>query len=176
MLYLKTFSHLWQYLSELFLEWEIFQIKFEEKLKTPILCWVTFSENRAVYEIRSIIVVEPERPQTMWGTGVSYWISKAWSQTPAPVHPHPHVHKHCMLDKQGYMQPRAFTRPRTRAYARIRSRACKHKYVIFIAFRHQQCLANALKCYVIRTLSVLFTLWYKCMSHMFQWLLIGCEW
>jgi hypothetical protein len=30
----ETFSHLWQYLTEFFLEWEIFQIKVVEKIKT----------------------------------------------------------------------------------------------------------------------------------------------
>jgi hypothetical protein len=39
---MKTFLHLWQYLAELFLEWEIFQIKVVEKIKTHILCTVTF--------------------------------------------------------------------------------------------------------------------------------------
>jgi hypothetical protein len=36
----KTFLHLWQYLAEFFLEWEIFQIKVVEKIKTHILCSV----------------------------------------------------------------------------------------------------------------------------------------
>jgi hypothetical protein len=30
---MKTFSHLWQYLAEFFLEWEMFQIKAVEKIK-----------------------------------------------------------------------------------------------------------------------------------------------
>jgi hypothetical protein len=59
---MKTFSHLWQYLAEFFLEWEMFQRKFVEKIKTHILCSVTFFyENRAVYEIISTNMVEPER-------------------------------------------------------------------------------------------------------------------
>ena len=37
---MKTFSRLWQYLAEFFLEWEIFQIKIVQKIKTHILCWV----------------------------------------------------------------------------------------------------------------------------------------
>jgi hypothetical protein len=39
---MKMFSHLWQYLAELFLEWEIFYIKVVEKIKTHILFHVTF--------------------------------------------------------------------------------------------------------------------------------------
>jgi hypothetical protein len=34
---MKTFPHLWQYVAELFLEREIFQIKVVEKIKTRIL-------------------------------------------------------------------------------------------------------------------------------------------
>jgi hypothetical protein len=33
---MKTYVHLWQYLAEFFLEWEIFQIKVTEKIKTRI--------------------------------------------------------------------------------------------------------------------------------------------
>jgi hypothetical protein len=40
---MKTFSHLWQYLAELFLEWEMFDIKVVEKIKRHILCSATFS-------------------------------------------------------------------------------------------------------------------------------------
>ena len=39
---MKTFLNLWQYLTEFFLEWEMFQIKFVEKIKKHILCSVTF--------------------------------------------------------------------------------------------------------------------------------------
>jgi hypothetical protein len=38
---METFSHLWQYLAELLLEWEMFQIKFIDKIKTHVLCSVT---------------------------------------------------------------------------------------------------------------------------------------
>jgi hypothetical protein len=39
---MKTFSRLWQYLAEFFLEWEMFQIKAVDKIKTHILCSVKF--------------------------------------------------------------------------------------------------------------------------------------
>jgi hypothetical protein len=39
---MKTFFHLWQYLAEFFLEWEMFKIKVAEKIKTHILQSVTF--------------------------------------------------------------------------------------------------------------------------------------
>ena len=62
---MKTFSHLWQYLAELFLEWEMSQIKIVEKIKTHILCSERFSENRAVYEMVSKNVVELEAAENM---------------------------------------------------------------------------------------------------------------
>jgi hypothetical protein len=40
---MKTYVHLWSYLAQLFLELEMFQTKVVEKIKTHILCSVTFS-------------------------------------------------------------------------------------------------------------------------------------
>jgi hypothetical protein len=61
---MKTFSHLWQYIVEFFLESEMFQIKVVEKIKIHILCSVIFvSEKRAVYEIMSKNMVRKETPQ-----------------------------------------------------------------------------------------------------------------
>ena len=39
---MKTFSHLWQYLAECFLEWKMFEIKVVEKVKIHIFCSVVF--------------------------------------------------------------------------------------------------------------------------------------
>ena len=50
---MTTFSHLWQYLAELFLEWEMFQIEVVDKIEIYILSSVIFSENRTVYEMMS---------------------------------------------------------------------------------------------------------------------------
>jgi hypothetical protein len=41
----------------------MFQMKVVEKIKTHILCSVTFPQKRAVNEIMSKNVVEPEGPQ-----------------------------------------------------------------------------------------------------------------
>ena len=41
-LYLKTNIHFWSYLAHLFLKWEMFETKIVEKIKTHILCSVTF--------------------------------------------------------------------------------------------------------------------------------------
>jgi hypothetical protein len=35
---MKTFSHLWQYLADILLKREMFQIKIVKKIKTPIIC------------------------------------------------------------------------------------------------------------------------------------------
>jgi hypothetical protein len=37
-----TFSHLWQYVAEFFLEWEMFQIKVPGKIRKHILWSMTF--------------------------------------------------------------------------------------------------------------------------------------
>jgi hypothetical protein len=39
---MKTFSHLWQYFAEFFLEWEMFHIKSVDEFKKHILCLITF--------------------------------------------------------------------------------------------------------------------------------------
>jgi hypothetical protein len=39
---MKTCVHLWQYRAEFFVEWEIFQIKVVEKIRTHILCSIIF--------------------------------------------------------------------------------------------------------------------------------------
>jgi hypothetical protein len=39
---MKTYSHLWQHLDELLLEWEMIQINVVEKIKLHILCWTFF--------------------------------------------------------------------------------------------------------------------------------------
>ena len=39
----QTDIHFWSYLAQFFLEWEMFQTEFIEKIKTHVLCSVTFS-------------------------------------------------------------------------------------------------------------------------------------
>ena len=57
----------------------MFQTKVVEKIKTHILCSVSFfSENRAVYEIMWENIVEPDRPQmTIQRMRIAHWIPKA---------------------------------------------------------------------------------------------------
>ena len=87
----------------------MFQITVTEKIKAHTLFSVTFSKNRAVYEIKSKNIVKPERTQTIWRLCVAYWISKptraqirACARAPTPTHPptrtrartHTHTHIH----------------------------------------------------------------------------------
>jgi hypothetical protein len=48
-----------------------------ENQNTHFMFSKAFSENRAVYEIMSKNLVEPERPQTIWLMRVACWVSKA---------------------------------------------------------------------------------------------------
>ena len=50
-----------------YLEWELFQTKVIKKIKTQILCSVTFFENRTVYEIIWKNRLKPERSQMKYG-------------------------------------------------------------------------------------------------------------
>ena len=48
--YITTTTHFPSHLTHFSLEWEMFQTKVVDKLKTHILCSVTLFDNRAVYE------------------------------------------------------------------------------------------------------------------------------
>jgi len=55
----------------------MFQTKVVHKIKTHILCSVTFFENRAVYEIMWENIVERSRSQmTIWRMRIACWITK----------------------------------------------------------------------------------------------------
>ena len=68
-------SHLAQFL----LEWNMFQTKVVQKIKTHILCSTTFfSENLTIYEIMWKNILGPGRPQmTTWHMRIACWIPKA---------------------------------------------------------------------------------------------------
>ena len=57
---MKTNTHLWSDLNQFYFEWEVYQIKAAEKIKTRILNPVTFFRKKdAVYEIVWKNIVEP---------------------------------------------------------------------------------------------------------------------
>jgi len=68
------------WLTEFFLEWEMFQKKFVEKIKTHILCSVTFffPENRTICEIMWGDNVNPDRTQMkIRSMRFACWINRA---------------------------------------------------------------------------------------------------
>ena len=90
---MKPFSHLWQYLSEFFSEWEMFQIKVVNKIKIHILCSIIFfSENRAICVTVSKIMVEPERLQMAIWLRLACKINKATRPSPC-THTDTHIHR-----------------------------------------------------------------------------------
>ena len=62
-LYMKTNIHFWSYLAQFFLEWEMFQTKFVEEIKTHILFSVTSFRKSCLLEIMLKNIVENGRPQ-----------------------------------------------------------------------------------------------------------------
>ena len=76
---MKPNINFWSYLAQLSSEWEMFQTKFVDKIKTHVLYSVTFFFRKsAVYRIMWRETVEPSRPQmTVWRMRVECWIPKA---------------------------------------------------------------------------------------------------
>ena len=69
--------------------------KVVEKIKTHILCSITFSDNRTVYEIMSKTIVETEKPQmtSQYGAYVlRAGLPHAHAHAHAPGYPHAHMH------------------------------------------------------------------------------------
>ena len=66
------------YLAHFFLEWEMFQTKVVEKIKTHFMFSIFFFENRAVYEIMWENTVQRGRPKTtIWCKRIASWIHRA---------------------------------------------------------------------------------------------------
>jgi hypothetical protein len=71
------------------------------------------------------------------------------------------AHARFMLDKQGYRRTRACTCSRVRASTPTHARTLMQKQIwkyVILVFHSSNCFANALQCYVIRTLLVLLRL------------------
>jgi hypothetical protein len=110
---MKTFSRLWQYLVEFFLEWEMFQIKVVNKIKTHILCSITFFRISSRLWDNVEKLMKPGRTQMAIQRRVACWVSKATCA-------------------QAHASARAPTPTRTHSYKDT------HKRVILIAFPWQQ--------------------------------------
>jgi hypothetical protein len=59
----QTDTHFWSHLAQFSLEWEIFQTKVVEKIKTHILCSVTFFFKSCHFWANARYIVDPCRPQ-----------------------------------------------------------------------------------------------------------------
>jgi hypothetical protein len=98
-LYTKTFFILWQYLAKFLLEWEMFQIKFVEKIKIYIFWGVTFFffENHVLYDKIFKDIVKALGLVACWIIKATSAQAKARTRTPPPTHPctpltHTHTH------------------------------------------------------------------------------------
>jgi hypothetical protein len=69
--------HLWSYISQFLLEWEVLQTKVVEKIEILILCPITFSENPAICEttLKNTVYLEGSQ-MTIWRNCVLYWKHK----------------------------------------------------------------------------------------------------
>ena len=76
---MKIISHFWSYLDQFFLEWKMLQTNAVEKIKTSILCLVTFFPEKLPFnEIVWKNTVEQDRPHmTIWRMRFAWWITKA---------------------------------------------------------------------------------------------------
>ena len=138
LLYMKTFSHLWQYLAKFFSQWEMFQTKVVEKIKTHILCSVRFIRKLCRWwynEEKCGGARGVTNDVTIWRIRVACWMSKA---TCTHLHAHSHAPGH--------------THARTHA----------HLFIYLLFFHGNNAFVNAPQCYVIRTLPVLLIFWFIC--------------
>ena len=132
------------------------QIKVVNKIKTHILCSITFSENRAVYETMLKNMVEPKRPLKTIRWRIACWISKTicaqahvCAHAPTPIQPSTHTHTNARACVRACMDAR------TNMHALTHVSAHTHKYVLLMAFHDNSGFVNAAQCYVTRTLPVL---------------------
>jgi hypothetical protein len=91
----NTFSHLWKYFVEFFLEWGMFVIEVAEKIKTHILFSVTFSRNssRLWDNVEKMWWIHKRPQMTILRMRIVCWISKV-TQAHAHAHAFAHSNRH----------------------------------------------------------------------------------
>ena len=78
LLYIKTHIHFLSYLAQFFLESEIFRTNVVEKIKTHILCSVTFfRKSCCLWDNVKILVERGRLRMVIWRMGIVWWIPKA---------------------------------------------------------------------------------------------------
>ena len=75
---MKTDTHFWSYLAQFFLEWEMFQTKVVEKIKTHfVFCNFFFRKSYRLWDNVEKNIVQRGRPQTtMWRMRIACWTPK----------------------------------------------------------------------------------------------------
>jgi hypothetical protein len=102
---MKTFRHFWRYLSKFFSEWEMFETRVVEKIKTRILCSITFL--RKSYSLWDSLMakslVESEGPQITSQHG-AYAVPAGLARLHARMRMHtltrPGTHRHARTHRQ----------------------------------------------------------------------------
>jgi len=90
---MKTSTHLWQYLAHFFLEWEIFQTKVVEKIKTHVLYkWEIMYKTTGEIVESEILSTFPRKSSSLWGN-VEIRYSQTGHRWKSKM-----SHAHCMLD------------------------------------------------------------------------------
>ena len=75
---MKTNIRFWSQLARFFLEWDMFETKCVEKIKTHILCSIAFSQKLCLLGDNVQNIVEPGRSQlAIWRLRIPCWITKA---------------------------------------------------------------------------------------------------
>jgi hypothetical protein len=77
---MKTYRHFWRYFAKFFLEWEMSWTKVVEKIKTHILCSMTFfRKSHRLWDNVEKYSGDwgATNDVTIWRTRVACWISKA---------------------------------------------------------------------------------------------------
>jgi hypothetical protein len=119
-LYMKIHVHLWSYLAHFFLELKMFQIKGVEKIKTHILCTVTFSQKSCrLWDNVEKSTVERGRPQIkIWRMRIARWIPKTTNTHSEYV---------------------TLIPPSLQQWLRERAQLLRHTYVVCLAVHYSLC-------------------------------------
>jgi len=75
----EAYVHLWQYCPEFFSQWQVFQTKVVQKMKTHILCSIThFRKSCRFWDNVEKYDIESDKPRmTIWRMRIACWIPKA---------------------------------------------------------------------------------------------------
>ena len=76
---MNTNIHFWSYLAQFLVEWEIFQAKIVEKIKTHIMCSITLFFSRKSYRLWHNVEKYGEARQARDGSIIRRMISTCWT-------------------------------------------------------------------------------------------------